>query len=230
MLDLETLPKIIEAALMVAGRPLTVLQLQKLFDEDEQPSTAEIKLALSTLKETYLNRGVYLTEVASGFQFQAKKEFSTQLSKLWEERPPRYTRALLETLSLIAYRQPVTRAEIENIRGVTVSSNITKTLSERDWIKVIGYREVPGRPALYGTTKNFLDHFNLKNLSELPTLAEIKDLESQEAKLNVEIEMTNEELQIDEALEDFNDAEILSNESDDQDTTQPHQKEKSTES
>ena len=183
----EQLQKIIEAALMVAGKPLKVTDLQKIFDEQDQPSTQEIQLALQGVSERYNESGIELREVASGFQFQAKIEFSSWLSRLWEERPPRYSRALLETMALIAYRQPITRAEIESIRGVAVSSHITKTLLEREWIKVIGYREIPGKPALYGTTKAFLDHFNLKNLDELPTLAEIKDLDSQEAKLQVQL-------------------------------------------
>lgn len=185
----EQLQQILEAALMVAGRPLPVAHMQRLFDEAEQPSTAEIQTALEALRERYQISGIELREVASGFQFQAKTELSPWLSRLWEERPPRYSRALLETLALIAYRQPITRAEIEEIRGVTVSSHITKTLLEREWIRVIGYREVVGKPALYGTTKTFLDHFNLKSLDELPTLAELKDLDVQEAKLQVQLEL-----------------------------------------
>lgn len=189
---IDSLQQIIEAALMVSGKPLTIPQLQNLFEEAEQPSTAEIRACLQALSEHYaLHSGVELHEVASGFQFQARKEYSSWLAKLWEEKPARYSRALLETLALIAYRQPITRAEIEEIRGVTVSSHITKTLLEREWIKVIGYREVPGKPALYGTTKAFLDHFNLKNLAELPTLAELKDLEHQEANLQVQLELAN---------------------------------------
>lgn len=185
----EQLQQIIEAALMVAGRPLTIANMQNLFDEPEQPETTDIKAALQALTERYATSGIELRELASGYQFQAKTELSNWLSKLWEERPQRYSRALLETLALIAYRQPITRAEVEEIRGVTVSSHIVKALLEREWIKVIGYREVPGKPALYGTTKAFLDHFNLKNLADLPTLAELKDLESQEAKLNVQLEL-----------------------------------------
>lgn len=187
----EQLQCIVEAAIMVAGSPLTIAQIQRLFDEAEQPSTADIRTAIKAIQEQYTNRGIELREVASGFQFQAKTEFSAWLCKLWEERPPRYSRALLETLSLIAYRQPITRAEIEEIRGVTVNSQIIKTLLEREWIREVGVREVAGRPALLGTTKAFLDHFNLKSLDELPTLAELKDLESQEAKLQVQLELEN---------------------------------------
>lgn len=193
----ERFQQILEAALMVAGRPLTLQNMQKLFDETEQPEASFIKSVLADIAEKYQTSGIELREVASGYQFQARTELSPWLGRLWEERPPRYSRAILETLALIAYRQPVTRAEVEEIRGVTASSHIIKTLLEREWIKVMGYRDVPGKPALYGTTKAFLDHFNLKNLSELPTLAELKDLESQEAKLQVELQLAepNEEQQ-----------------------------------
>lgn len=190
----EQLQQIIEAALMVAGRPLTVTHIQNLFDEPEQPEITDIKAALQALTERYATSGIELRELASGYQFQARTELSNWLSKLWEERPQRYSRALLETLALIAYRQPITRAEVEEIRGVTVSSHIVKALLEREWVKVIGYREVPGKPALYGTTKAFLDHFNLKNLADLPTLAELKDLDSQEAKLNIQLELDHTEV------------------------------------
>lgn len=180
---------IIEAAIMVAGRPLPKADILKLFDETEQPSASDFQAAIQTLQEKYQNSGVELREVASGFQFQAKTEYSPWLQRLWEERPARYSRAFLETLALIAYRQPITRAEIEEIRGVTVSTNIIKTLMEREWIRVIGYKDVPGKPALYGSTKTFLDDFNLKSLDQLPTLAEINDMESQEAKLQVQLEL-----------------------------------------
>lgn len=185
----EQLQQILEAALMVAGRPLTIAHMQRLFDEADQPTTAEIQTALQALAERQENSGIELKEVASGYQFQAKQSLSQWLSRLWEERPPRYSRALLETLALIAYRQPITRAEVEDIRGVSVSSHIIKTLMEREWVRVMGYREVVGKPALYGTTKAFLDHFNLKSLNELPTLAELIDLEKQEAKLQIELDM-----------------------------------------
>lgn len=187
----ERFQQILEAALMVAGRPLTIQMMQKLFDESEQPETSIIKSVLITMAEKYSNSGVELREVASGYQFQAKADLSPWLSRLWEERAPRYSRAFLETLALIAYRQPITRAEIEEIRGVTASSNIIKTLMERDWIKIMGYRDVPGKPALYGTTKIFLDHFNLKSLTELPTLTELKDLDSFDAKLQVQLELAD---------------------------------------
>jgi segregation and condensation protein B len=185
----ERFQQILEAALMVAGRPLTIPMMQKLFDESDQPEANFIKSVLTTIAEKYQHSGIELFEVASGYQFQARNDLGPWLSKLWEERAPRYSRAFLETLALIAYRQPVTRAEIEEIRGVTASSNIVKTLMEREWIKIMGYRDVPGKPALYGTTKTFLDHFNLKSLTELPTLSELKDLDSQEAKLHVQLEL-----------------------------------------
>ncbi len=190
----EQLQKIIEAALMVSGHPLTVAHLQKLFSDEEQPSAADIKTELQAIATRYAESGIELQEVASGFQFQARTEFSPWLCRLWEERPPRYSRAFLETLALIAYRQPITRAEVEEIRGVAVNSHIIKTLQEREWIRVIGYRDVPGKPALFGTTKAFLDHFNLKSLEELPSLIELNDLESQEAKLQVQLEFDNTEV------------------------------------
>ncbi len=192
----EMLVQICEAALMVAGRPLTVAQLQKLFEETNPPAAQEIRAALAAIQENYQHSGIELREVASGFQFQARVAFSPWLSKLWEERAPRYSRSFLETLALIAYRQPITRAEVEEIRGVSASSHHFKTLMEREWIRIIGYRDVPGKPALYGTTKNFLDHFNLKSLDQLPTLSELKDLASQEAKLQVQLELTNQDSEI----------------------------------
>jgi segregation and condensation protein B len=188
----EQLERLLEAAIMVAGRPLSVSDLQKLFDDNEPPTSKEIREVLATLHAHYSDRGVELREVASGFTFQAKIELSAGLSRLWEERPPRYSRALLETLALIAYRQPITRAEIEEIRGVTVSSHIVKTLQDREWIRIIGYRETPGKPALYATTKTFLDHLSLKSLSDLPALADLKDLESQEEKLQIQLELAGE--------------------------------------
>src|SRR3990167_8307775 len=163
-------PIIIEAALMVSDFPLTLAALQNLFPEDKRPSSAEIKAAIATLRETYVLRGIDLQEVASGYRIQAKAALSPWLSRLYQDKTPRYSRALLETLAIIIYKQPITRAEIEEIRGVAVSSQIIKTLFERDWIHLIGYREVPGRPALLGTTRALLDYFNVKSLAELPPL------------------------------------------------------------
>lgn len=192
-MTIQHMQNILEAALMVAGRPLTVVDMQMLFEEINRPDSATIKNTLKTLTEKYADSGIELKELASGFQFQAKTEFAPWLVKLWEERPPRYSRAFLETLSMIAYRQPITRAEIEEIRGVSASSHIIKTLMEREWIRIVGYRDLPGKPALYGTTKAFLDHFNLKNLENLPTLSEIVDFENKETKIQVQFELNQPE-------------------------------------
>ncbi len=181
----EKLSNIIEAALFAAGEPLSIERLQRLFEEDEQPSKGQINTVLEQLREHCEGRGIELREVASGFRYQARSEVSRWVSRLWEERAPRYSRALMETMALIAYRQPITRAEIEDVRGVAVSSQIIKTLHERDWIRVLGHRDVPGRPALYGTTRDFLDYFNLKSLDELPTLAELRDID----KINAELDL-----------------------------------------
>ena len=171
---------IIEAALMVSSQPLSVKQLLALFEEDKslQPERDNIRKAIISLQKDFEGRGVNLVEVASGFRFQADSEYAEWVNHLFDERPPRYSRALLETLSIIAYRQPITRGEIEDIRGVSVSGTITKTLLEREWIKVVGHRDVPGRPELLATTKSFLDYFNLKKLSDLPPLEDIKDFDS----------------------------------------------------
>lgn len=179
----EKMQAIIEAALMVAGQPLSVSALQNLFADEDRPNNAQVKAILAVLKERYQDSGIELNEVANGYRLQTKAELSPWLSKLWAERAPRYSRAFLETLAIIAYKQPITRAEIEEIRGVTVSTNIMKTLQEREWVHIIGYREIPGKPAIFGTTKRFLDHFNLKSLSELPTLTEFRNLEAQEETL-----------------------------------------------
>lgn len=167
----------IEAALLANDHPLSVEQIRHLFDELERPAANEIREALQLIAQECENRGIELIEVASGFRFQIKMQYSMRLGKLWEEKPPRYSRALLETLALIAYRQPITRAEIEDIRGVVVSSHIIKILLDREWVRVVGHRDVPGKPGLYATTKQFLDYFNMKSLSELPTLTEIKNLD-----------------------------------------------------
>ena len=168
---------IIEAALMVSDTPLTVAQIEALFAKDMEIVDRElIKAALEVLQEDYRDRGIELKEVASGYRVQVKSEYAGWVNRLFEERPPRYSRALLETLAIIAYRQPVTRAEIEDIRGVGISSTIIKTLEEREWIRVVGHKDIPGRPELLATTREFLDYFNLKKLSDLPTLAEIREL------------------------------------------------------
>ncbi len=177
------LVQIIEGALLAAGKAMTVAQIGDLFEEHERPETSAIREALKEVAERCEDRGFELKEVASGFRFQVRQNLSPWVGRLWQERPQKYSRALLETLSLIAYRQPITRGEIEEIRGVAVSSNIIKTLHEREWIRVVGHRDVPGRPAMYATTRQFLDYFNLKNLDQLPALAEIRDLETLTAEL-----------------------------------------------
>ena len=168
----------VEAALLSAGRPVAVDELAAMFDgREDAPDRDEVRDALDAIAERWEGHSVEVSEVASGFRAQIREEFSQAISSLWQERPPRYSRALLETLALIAYRQPVSRGEIEEIRGVGVSSSIIKTLLEREWVRIVGHRESPGRPALYGTTKHFLDTFNLKSLGALPPLAELRDLE-----------------------------------------------------
>ena len=172
------LKHIIEATLLAAGRPVTSQQLLELFDERERPTTEQLSAALELLAGEYAPRGIELIEVASGWRIQVRPRAADFVSRLWQERPSRYSRALLETLALIAYRQPITRSEIEEIRGVSISSTIMRTLQERSWIRVVGHREVPGRPELLGTTREFLDYFGLRSLDQLPTLAELKDVET----------------------------------------------------
>lgn len=171
------LKAILEAVLLAAAEPLAPDRLLNVFSETERPDRETLRAALAELAADYAGRGVELVEVASGFRLQVPEIFSPWVSRLWEERGASYSRALLETLALIAYRQPITRGEIEAVRGVSLSTSIMKTLQERGWIKVVGHREVPGRPALYATTHAFLDHFNLKSLSELPPLAALRDLD-----------------------------------------------------
>lgn len=175
-MELAQLKRVIEAAIMAATTPQTLVQLSDLFGEDNPPGVDSIHAAIELLQSDYAERGVALVEVASGWRFQIQPDMQPWVSRLWTERQSKYTRALLETLALIAYRQPVTRAEIEQIRGVAVSSNIIKTLEEREWIRVLGHRDVPGKPALFGTTRQFLDYFGLKSLDQLPPLAELRDL------------------------------------------------------
>lgn len=191
----EQVKNIVEAALMVSDGPMTINNLLDLFEKDlEQPERTDIRAAITELQNDFADRGVELKEVASGFRFQVRPDYAAWINRLYDERPPRYSRALLETLAIIAYRQPITRSEIEDIRGVSVSSNIIKTMQEREWIKVVGHRDVPGKPELLATTKQFLDYFNLKQLSDLPTLAEIKDFD----QLNPDL---FESLRTDEAQE-----------------------------
>ena len=181
--------RIVEAALLASHQPLTLAQLQGVFPEEQPAPPGSIERALETLREGCAERGVELVEVASGFRFQVKQDVHAWVSRLWTDRKTRYTRATLETLALIAYRQPITRGEIEQVRGVTVSSNIIQALEEREWIRVVGHRDVPGRPALYGTTRGFLDYFCLKSLDQLPPLSELRDIGELEPQLPLDPDM-----------------------------------------
>ena len=184
----DQIKNIVEGALMVAGRPINVDGLLAIFGEEGRPERGQIRDAIGQLREDYEGRGIEVLEVASGYRIQIRKELSECLSRLWHARPPRYSRALMETLALIAYRQPITRGEIEDVRGVSVSSNIIRTLLERSWIRILGHRDVPGKPAMFGTTKEFLDYFGLRKLDELPTLAELRDIDS----INVELDFSDD--------------------------------------
>lgn len=185
VIETSKLKNIIEAALLASGQPLSLDQLQCLFEEHERPAKVDIRQILDILQEDYAGRGFELKEVASGYRIQVCAEMQPWISKLWEERPPKYSRAFLETLAIIAYRQPITRGEIEDIRGVSVSSQIMKTLLERGWIRIVGKRDVPGRPSIYGTTKEFLSYFNLKSLDQLPSLMELRDITEINAELDL---------------------------------------------
>jgi segregation and condensation protein B len=176
---------VIEAALLAAGRPLTLDELVSVFDERDNANGEEVRAAIAALRADYENRGIELTEVASGFRIQIRAQIAQPVSRLWQERPAKYSRALLETLALVAYRQPITRGEIEQIRGVAVNPNIIKTLLERGWIRVVGHRDVPGKPELLGSTREFLDYFGLKRLDDLPTLAQLKELEELRVQLTL---------------------------------------------
>src|SRR6056297_1337656 len=186
-MEIEKLAQIVEAALLAAGRPLSLEQLQGLFPEPDCPERAELRAAIEALEADYEKRPLRIVEVASGWRIQVRESISHWLSRLWQDRPARYSRALLETLALVAYRQPITRGEIEDIRGVSVSSNIMRTLMERNWVRIVGHRDVPGRPGMYATTRDFLDYFGLKKLEDLPSLAEIRDLDSINVELDLEL-------------------------------------------
>jgi segregation and condensation protein B len=183
---------VVEAALLAAGRPLTVEELTSVFDERDGSVADEVKGAIAALSEEYATRGLELLEVASGYRIQIRAAVAPPVARLWQERPAKYSRALLETLALIAYRQPITRGEIEQIRGVAVNPNLIKTLHERNWIRVVGHRDVPGKPELLGTTREFLDYFSLKKLDDLPTLAQLKELED----LRVQLTLPGAEAQV----------------------------------
>ena len=182
-MDQQLITRIVEAALLAANQPLTLAQLHALFPEDAPPPADSVETALQTLREGCAERGVELVELASGFRYQVQADVHAWVARLWTERQTKYTRATLETLALIAYRQPITRGEIEQVRGVAVNSNIIKALEEREWIRVVGHRDVPGKPELLATTKTFLDYFGLKRLDELPPLSELKDIGELEPQL-----------------------------------------------
>lgn len=186
-MESERLKQILEAALLAAGRPLSLNDLEAMFaDEAEAPGRDAIRAALAELADDWEPRCLALQQVASGWRAQVRSEFEPWLARLWEEKPPRYSRALLETLAVIAYRQPITRPEIEDIRGVSISTQIMRTLEEREWVRVVGHRDTPGRPAMYGTTRQFLDYFNLRSLDQLPPISEVRDLESKYPELELE--------------------------------------------
>ena len=203
------LKHLIEATLLAAGRPVSSDQLLDLFDERERPTSEQLRAALDLLAAEYESRGIELIEVASGWRVQVRSRWADVVSRLWQERPSRYSRALLETLALIAYRQPITRSEIEEIRGVSISSTIMRTLQERNWIRVVGHREVPGHPELLGTTREFLDYFGLRSLDQLPTLAELRDVET----IGVQLELPGGELPT-EVLEVQATSEVASDDAD----------------
>lgn len=184
-MELIKLKQIIEASLMASGEVLSIERLQQLFDEFEKPKSSKIKQALDSLMDDYCDRGIELVEVASGYRLQVRKDVAPWVTRLWDEKPQRYSRALLETISLIAYRQPITRGDIEDVRGVAVSSHIIRTLLDREWVRVVGHRDVPGRPAMYATTKEFLDYFSLKSLDELPSLDEIREMDDANQSLDL---------------------------------------------
>ena len=185
----DLIKKIIEGALLAAGKPLDIARLEGLFEDEERPPRDQIGAALEEIEAECRDRGFELMQTASGYRFQVRQELSTWINRLWTEKPKRYSSAMLETLALIAYRQPLTRGDIEQVRGVAVSSDTIKTLQERDWVRVVGYRDVPGKPSLYATTKTFLDYFNIKSLQQLPALSEIKDFSELDPEL--ELALTN---------------------------------------
>ncbi|MBT7532641.1 MAG: SMC-Scp complex subunit ScpB [Gammaproteobacteria bacterium] len=206
------LKQIIEGAILAAEAPLSIDQLMRLFEGDE-PERVDVRDALQEIEQECEGRGFELKQVASGYRFQVRSSYGEWVSRLWKEKPPRYSRALLETLALIAYKQPITRGDVEEVRGVAVSTNIIRTLLEREWVRIVGHRDVPGHPALYATTKNFLDYFDLRNLDELPSLAEIKDLTQANEELDMEddlIELPSLEVDVEEeeAVAGMDDADL----------------------
>ena len=190
----DMLRKIVEGAIMAAGKPVDIARLETLFEEAERPPRDQIRAAIEEIQTGCQDCGFELVHVASGYRFQVRQQLSEWVNRLWEEKPKRYSRAMLETLALIAYRQPLTRGDIEAVRGVAVSSDIIKSLQERDWVRVVGHRDVPGRPALYATTKQFLDYFNIKSLEYLPTLGDIKDFSELDPDLELALAATPTEI------------------------------------
>jgi len=184
-METEQLKRILEALIMASSTPLSLDRILAVFPEDQQPAREQIREALDALVQDFGSTSLELKEVSSGFRFQVRKDYAEWVSKLWEEKPARYSRALLETLALVAYKQPITRGEIEKIRGVSVNTQIMKTLLEREWVTIVGHRDVPGKPAIYATTRTFLDYFNLKSLEDLPPLAEIRDLDQINGELDL---------------------------------------------
>lgn len=187
-MNIEVVKNILEASILASSKPMSVDQLIALFGDGEKPDKALVRNAITELQNDYSGRGAELVEVASGYRMQVNTKYTEWVSRLWQERPPKYSRALLETLAIIAYRQPATRGDVEQIRGVAVSTNIIRTLEERGWVRVLGHRDVPGRPAMYGTTREFLDYFGLKKLDELPSLAEIRDLDSMNVEMDLDLD------------------------------------------
>lgn len=192
-MNIDVIKNICEASILAASKPMSIDQLIAVFGDGEKPDKAMLRTALASLQEDYTDRGAELVEVASGFRMQVNTKYTEWVSRLWQERPPKYSRALLETMAIIAYRQPATRGDVEEIRGVAVSTNIIRTLEERGWIRVLGHRDVPGRPAMFGTTKEFLDYFGLKKLDELPSLAEIRDIDSMNVEMDLDMNMNSSE-------------------------------------
>lgn len=204
--DAKQFSKVLEALLLAAGKPLSLERITELFDEDTRPNQQQIKDAFAYLSSSMQERAYQLNEVASGFRLQVRAEYSPWVGRLWEERPQRYSRAMLETLALIAYRQPITRGEIEDVRGVAVSTQIIKTLLEREWIRVVGYKDVPGKPAMLATTKTFLDYFNLCGLNQLPNLSELKELQPLADELTTPTEPIAAQASIDSTSVDAEDS------------------------
>jgi segregation and condensation protein B len=202
MKDISQLKRVLEGAMFAANEPMSIDKLLNLFEEGKAPDRKLAREALQALQQDYTDRGVELKDLASGWQFQVCQDLSGWVKRLWQERAPRYSRALMETLALVVYRQPITRAEIESVRGVAVSTQIVKTLEEHGWIREVGHKDVPGRPALLATTKQFLDHFGMKSLSELPPLAEIQDLDAVGEALQQQLQLDDSEVKTEEKMMD----------------------------